>query len=79
MRLEATMPDVQSIMNIAKAPSISLGVIHNGKVIFRRSIGLRDVESNLEAKSETSYLIGSCSKIFTATALGILVEDEKLS
>lgn len=79
MRLEAVMPDVESIMNIAKAPSISLGVIHHGKVIFRRSIGLRDVESNLKANSDTSYLIGSCSKMFTATVLCVLVEDEKLS
>lgn len=66
-------------MKIAKAPSISLGVMHEGKAIFRKSIGLRDVESNLEANSDTSYLIGSCSKMFTATALGVLVADKKLS
>lgn len=73
------MSEVEEAMKIAKAPSISVGIIHEGEVLFRRSIGLRDVHANLAANSDTSYLIGSCSKLFTSTDLGILAGDEKLT
>lgn len=66
-------------MEVSNSPSISLGVMHEGIVIFRKSIGLRDVEAHLEATSDTSYFIASCSKMLTATALGILVEEEKIT
>ncbi|KAL4745235.1 hypothetical protein BDW72DRAFT_186962 [Aspergillus terricola var. indicus] len=79
LRLEAAVPAIKSAMEITNSPSVSLGVMHEGKVIFRKSIGLGDVEGNLEATSDTSYFIGSCSKMLTATALGILVEEKKLT
>ncbi|CAG8395664.1 unnamed protein product [Penicillium salamii] len=78
LRLEATIPEIESALNVANAPSVSLGVIHEGSVIFRKSIGLRDVNADLEATSETSYHIASCSKVITATALGILVAEGKV-
>jgi CubicO group peptidase (beta-lactamase class C family) len=53
--------------------------MHNGAVVLTKSIGLRDIDSNLEADSDTSYRIGSCSKMITATALAMLVDDGKLS
>lgn len=56
-------------------PSISLGVIHEGRVLFQKSFGLRDIDADLEANSDTSYLISSCSNMFTATLVGILVRE----
>jgi CubicO group peptidase (beta-lactamase class C family) len=67
------------IREICKVPSISFGVMHNGTVVFRESIGLRDVELNLDADSDTSYGIASCSKMITSTALAMLEEDGGLS
>ncbi|KAJ5093217.1 hypothetical protein N7456_009078 [Penicillium angulare] len=78
-RLQVAMTDVEEAMRIAKAPSISVGIIHEGEIIFRQSFGLRDVAGNHKADSDTSYLIGSCSKMITVAALGILVEEGKLS
>lgn len=72
------MSDVEKVMEMAKAPSISVGVLHNGEVLFKKSIGLRNVEENLKANSDTSYLIASCSKMITATALSLLVEEKKV-
>lgn len=69
------MEDVHRVQEICEAPSISLGVLHHGKVIYRKSLGLRDVEGKLEADSDTSYPIASCSKMLTSTAIGILAED----
>lgn len=66
-------------MKIARAPSISVGVLQDGEIIFTKSFGLRDIERGLEANSDTSYLIASCSKMFTATALNLLDSEAKLS
>ncbi|KAI1115177.1 beta-lactamase/transpeptidase-like protein [Nemania sp. NC0429] len=71
-RLEAAMSKIESVRKLCKAPSISVGVLHQGEVVFRRSVSLRDIEANLEANSDTAYQIGSCSKLFTSTALGLL-------
>lgn len=66
-------------MKISKAPSISLGVLQDGEIIFTKSFGLRDIERGLEANSDTAYLIASCSKMFTSTALSLLDWEGKLS
>ncbi|KAJ5353740.1 hypothetical protein N7541_006304 [Penicillium brevicompactum] len=78
-RLEATIPDIEAAMEIANAPSVSLGVIHEGRVLFRKSIGLRDVDAKLEATSNTSYLLSACSEVITSAALGILLAEGKIS
>ena len=43
------------------------------------SLGLRDVERKLPANSDTSYLLGSDSKMFASGAVGILVDEGKMS
>ena len=42
---------------------------------FRRSIGKRDVEKGLDADSDTAYPLGSCSKLLTSAAIGMLAGD----
>lgn len=66
------MPKIESVQKLCKAPSVSVGVLHQGEIVFRRSTGLRDIEANLVADSDTAYQIGSCSKLFTSTAIGLL-------
>jgi CubicO group peptidase (beta-lactamase class C family) len=56
-----------------------MGVLHEGKVVLMESIGLRDVERQLKASCDTSYLLGSVSKMFASAAVGILVEEGKMS
>ncbi|KAI0812220.1 beta-lactamase/transpeptidase-like protein [Xylaria sp. FL0064] len=68
-RLEAAMPTIESVQKLCRAPSVSAGVLHQGEVVFRRSIGLRDLGANLKADSDIVYQIGSCSKLFTSTAV----------
>src|SRR2546423_1282806 len=73
------MPEIARVKDLCRVPSISLGVLHERKVIFMRSLGLRDVEQKLEADCDSSYLLGSVSKMFASAAIGILVEEGKMS
>jgi CubicO group peptidase (beta-lactamase class C family) len=73
------MPEIARVKDLCRVPSISVGVLHEGKVILMHSLGLRDVERNLEATCDTSYLLGSVSKMFASAAVEILVEEGKMS
>ena len=61
-----------------KVPGASVAVVKDGKVILAEGYGLRDVAKKLPATPHTLFAIGSSSKAFTATAVGIMVDDGKL-
>ncbi|KAH6964591.1 beta-lactamase/transpeptidase-like protein [Fusarium avenaceum] len=71
--------EIDALTGICGVASISVGVLHQGKQVYKYSTGLRDVENNLQATQETSYLLASCSKGFLSSAIGILVDEGKLS
>lgn len=73
------MSAISRVKELCRVPSISVGVLHQGQVVFMRSMGLRDVEGNLEANCDTSYLLGSVSKMFASAAVGTLVDEGKIS
>lgn len=86
-RLGQAFAQVSQLLDICRVPSISVGVIHQGEVVFTKSVGRRVVDqaavdgkrNALPATPETAYLIASCSKIFLACAVGILVDEGKMS
>jgi len=61
-----------------KVPGMAVAVIKDGKVILSEGFGLRDVKDNLKVTPQTVFAIGSSSKAFTATSMGILVDDGKV-
>ncbi|KAL2840352.1 beta-lactamase/transpeptidase-like protein [Aspergillus pseudodeflectus] len=78
-RLSSCLAQIQQIFSTCQTPSITLGVVHHGRVIMKNSIGHRDSELALPANENTIYMLGSCSKMFTSAAVGILVDEGKLS
>lgn len=54
---------------------MALGVSYNGEKIHETSLGFRDVGKQLPPNADTIYGIGSITKIFTASAIGILVDE----
>ena len=65
-------------LKLWESPSVSVGVIKDGKVVLCDGFGLRDVEQNLPADKHTLYQIGSCSKAFTCALAAKLVDAGKL-
>jgi CubicO group peptidase (beta-lactamase class C family) len=59
-------------------PGASLLVIRNGVPVVRRSWGLADVEAHVAAAPETNYRLASVTKQFTAAAILLLAQDDKL-
>jgi CubicO group peptidase (beta-lactamase class C family) len=60
-------------------PGMSVAVIKNGDVAFMRGYGIRKLGSDAPVDDQTVFHIASISKTFTATAIAILVDEEKLA
>jgi CubicO group peptidase (beta-lactamase class C family) len=58
-----------------KVPGMAVSIVKDGKVIFAEGFGFRDVKQNLKVTPHTLFAIGSCTKAFTATAVGILADE----
>lgn len=57
----------------------SVGVAHNGKVVFSKGYGLANLDSGKKATDSTIYAIASVSKFITALATMKLMEEGKLA
>jgi CubicO group peptidase (beta-lactamase class C family) len=52
-----------------RSPSVSAAVFRDGEVIWRRALGVADVERGEAATPEHAYRIGSITKTFTAVCI----------
>lgn len=66
------------VMKDWNAPGIGVGVVVKDKLVFAKGYGYRDWGKKLPFTPETQFPIASNSKLFTATIVGMLVEDGKL-
>jgi len=61
------------------APGVGVGIVVNDKLVFAKGYGLRDYEKKLPFTPATMSPIASNTKLFTAIAAGMLVEEGKLT
>jgi CubicO group peptidase (beta-lactamase class C family) len=59
-------------------PGIGVAVVVKDKLVFARGYGYRDYEAKLPFTPSTVVPIASNTKLFTATAVGMLVDEGKL-
>jgi CubicO group peptidase (beta-lactamase class C family) len=59
-------------------PGVGIGIVKNGKLVFVKGYGYRDYEKKLPITENTLFQIASNTKLFTATAIGLLVNEGKL-
>lgn len=60
-------------------PGIAVAVVKDDKVIHSKGYGVRSLKTKLKVDQNTLFGIASNSKAFTTAALGILVDEKKLS
>ena len=61
-----------------KVPGVALAVVQDGKVIYAKGYGCRDLENKLPVTTATLFPIGSITKSFTALTFGILKNEGKV-
>jgi CubicO group peptidase (beta-lactamase class C family) len=67
----------QPLVN-ARSPGLAVLVRQNGRILFERGYGVRDLHHFTKIDARTNFRLASCTKQFTALAIMLLVHDGKL-
>jgi CubicO group peptidase (beta-lactamase class C family) len=78
-RLERLAAEIERNRIDQHAPGAAVAVVRRGEVIFARGFGLAKVAGKTPVTPETRFFIGSTTKAFTATLIGMLVDEGKMS
>ena len=70
---------VEQTLKDWNTPGVGVGIVVNDKLVFAKGYGYRDYEKKLPFTTKTMQPIASNSKLFTAIAAGMLVEEGKLT
>ena len=62
-----------------KVPGLGVAIVEDGKTVFARGYGWRNVEQQLPVTPDTLFAIGSNTKSFTATLLAMQVDEGALA
>lgn len=70
---------ITKVLKDWNCPGIGVGIVVGDKLVFVRGYGYRDYEKKLPFTPTTLFQIASNTKLFTAVAAGLLVEEGKLT
>ena len=74
-RVDALLSD----WNRPDTPGCAVAIIQDGQVIYKRGVGMADLERDTPIAPTTPFHVASMSKQFTAFAIELLAQDGKLS
>lgn len=75
-RLVGLDKQLNEILTTWNAAGFSVSVVEKDKIIYAKGFGYGDYENKVPADANTVYAIGSCTKAFTSSLLGILRKDD---
>ena len=78
-KLQGFDAEMEKLLKDWNAPGVGVGIVEGDKLIFAQGYGYRNYDQQLPFTSKTLFPIGSNTKLFTAIAAGMLVEEEKLT
>lgn len=77
-RLAGIEMELEAILDSFDAAGFAVSVVDKNGVVYAKGFGYRDYENQVPVDEHTLFAIGSCSKAFTSSLLGILREEEKI-
>lgn len=69
---------VERVMTQFDVPGLSIAIVKDGELVLAKGYGTRQLGSGEPVDEHTLFGIASNTKAFTATALGLLVEEGKI-
>jgi len=69
---------VESAIKEWRVPGLAIAAVKDGQVLAAKGFGYRDAEGKLPVTSRTLFAIGSNSKSFTVTVMGMLNDEGKV-
>ena len=78
-KLEGFDAYAEQVLKDWNAPGLGVGIVVKDKLVFAKGYGYRDYGKKLPVTPATLFQIASNTKLFTAVAAGMLVEEGKLN
>jgi CubicO group peptidase (beta-lactamase class C family) len=78
-KLDGIDPVIEKILKDWNVPGCGIGIVYKDKLVYAKGFGYRDLGKKLPVTSQTLFQIASNTKLFTATAVGFIVEEGKLA
>ncbi|MGD9629551.1 MAG: serine hydrolase domain-containing protein [Pyrinomonadaceae bacterium] len=75
-RIEQKVEARRSELNI---PGMSLAIVKDGRVVYSKGLGFKDLENKRPVTPDTQFAIGSATKAFTALTVLLAQDEGKLS
>lgn len=77
-RLAGIDAKLEALLTEWHVAGFAVAVVEKDKVVYAKGFGYRDYEKKLPATANTLFAIGSCSKAFTSSLLGMLRDEQKI-
>jgi D-alanyl-D-alanine carboxypeptidase len=77
--LASQLDAVMTGVFVPDQPGAAAIVVKDGKVVYRKAIGMASMELGVPLQPDTVFRLGSITKQFTAAAVMLLVEDGKVA
>jgi len=78
-RLQGLDAELQKVLTDWKAAGFAVAVIEKDKVVYAKGFGVKDIKTKEPVTENTLFAIGSCTKAFTSSLIGMLASEGKLS
>jgi CubicO group peptidase (beta-lactamase class C family) len=69
---------VTRAMKAFQVPGMAVGIVKDGKLIYAKGYGVRELGKPAQVDADTLFQIGSNTKAFTAAALALLIDEGKI-
>src|SRR3954463_10308398 len=69
---------ISRLMKEWNVPGLAIAVVEKDSVIYAKGFGYRDYNNRIPVMPNTNFLIGSCTKAFTSSLIGLLHSEGKL-
>jgi len=69
---------VARAMKAFQVPGMAVGIVKDGKLVYAKGFGVRELGKLAQVDADTLFQIGSNTKAFTAAALALLIDEGKI-
>jgi len=77
-RLDLLVEQLEQQRQTYHVPGMAIAVVKDDEVVFTHGFGIASVEKETPVTPETIFAIGSSTKAFTSTLVGMLVDEGKM-
>lgn len=77
-RLKGVEKELNEVLKTWKAPGFAIAVIDQDRIIYAKGFGYQDYDNKVPVTTNTLFAIGSCTKAFTVSLMGMLADEKKV-